>query len=169
MASITSAIPTGYVGAGGSEIIPCVSCMYISYQSPAPSLPGGWLGGPPEAARVPLLFEEARPPLWRGVDGFPLCLGAVVIPLWPEVDGRVGFLSAPPGGWLTPVWLLPRGSRGWSLGLGRLLQTTENCLLSSSYAGCFLPCLLVLLFLRVGSLHLFWGMFVRGCACRDLC
>ena len=40
---------------------------------------------------------------------------------------------------------------------------------SSSYAGCFLPCLLVLLFLRVGSLHLFWGMFVRGCARRDLC
>ena len=40
---------------------------------------------------------------------------------------------------------------------------------SSSYAGCFLPCLLVLLFLRVGSLRLFWGMFVRGCARRDLC
>ena len=40
---------------------------------------------------------------------------------------------------------------------------------SSSYAGCFLPCLLVLLFLRVGSLRLFLGMFVRGCARRDLC
>ena len=40
---------------------------------------------------------------------------------------------------------------------------------SSSYAGCFLPCLLVLLFLRVGSLRLFWGMVVRGCARRDLC
>ena len=40
---------------------------------------------------------------------------------------------------------------------------------SSSYAGCFLPCLLVLLFLHVGSLRLFWGMFVRGCARRDLC
>ena len=22
---------------------------------------------------------------------------------------------------------------------------------------------------RVGSLRLFWGMVVRGCACRDLC
>ena len=40
---------------------------------------------------------------------------------------------------------------------------------SSSYAGCCLHCLLVLLFLRVGSLRLFWGMFVRGCARRDLC
>ena len=40
---------------------------------------------------------------------------------------------------------------------------------SSSYAGCFLPCLLDLLFLHVGSLRLFWGMFVRGCAHRDLC
>ena len=40
---------------------------------------------------------------------------------------------------------------------------------SSSYAGCFLPCLLVLLFLCVGSLRLFWGMVVRGCARRDLC
>ena len=29
--------------------------------------------------------------------------------------------------------------------------------------------LLVLLFLRVRSLRLFWGMFVRGCARRDLC
>ena len=47
-----------------------------------------------------------------------------------------------------------------------------NCcklVFSSSYAGCFLPCLLVLLFLRVGSLRLFWGMVVRGCARRDLC
>ena len=40
---------------------------------------------------------------------------------------------------------------------------------SSSYAGCSLLCLLVLLFLCVGSLRLFWGMFVRGCARRDLC
>ena len=39
----------------------------------------------------------------------------------------------------------------------------------SSYAGCCLHCLLVLLFLRVRSLRLFWGMFVRGCARRDLC
>ena len=47
-----------------------------------------------------------------------------------------------------------------------------NCFLLvffSSYAGCCLHCLLVLLFLHVGSLHLFWGMFVRGCARRDLC
>ena len=39
----------------------------------------------------------------------------------------------------------------------------------SSYAGCCLHCFLVLLFLRVGSLRLFWGMFVRGCARIDLC
>ena len=47
-----------------------------------------------------------------------------------------------------------------------------NCwklVFSSSYAGCFLPCLLVLSFLHVGSLCLFWGMVVRGCARRDLC
>ena len=44
-----------------------------------------------------------------------------------------------------------------------------NLVFSSGYAGCFLPCLLVLLFLRVGSLRLFWGMVVRGCARRDLC
>ena len=57
-----------------------------------------------------------------------------------------------------------------------LVQTTvtsfANCcklVFSSSYAGCLLPCLLVLLFLRAGSLRLFWGMVVRGCARRDLC
>ena len=55
--------------------------MYMLYQSLAPSLPGGQLGGPPEAAEVPPLFEKAGPPLWQGVDDFPLCLGAVVIPL----------------------------------------------------------------------------------------
>ena len=52
------------------------------------------------------------------------------------------------------------------------IMDDANCLklvFSSSYAGCFLPCLLVLLFLRVRSLRLFWGMFVRGCARRDLC
>ena len=98
---LASAILTGYGGAGGSEIIPCISRMYISYQSPAPSLPGGRFGGPPEAAGVPLPFEEAGPPLWRGVDDFPLCLGAAVILLWPEVDGRLPWLgvgSCQPGG-----------------------------------------------------------------------
>ena len=30
---------------------------------------------------------EASSPLWRGVDDFPPCLGAVVVPSWPEVDG----------------------------------------------------------------------------------
>ena len=72
---------------GGSEIIPCASCMYILYQSLSPSLPGGRLGGPPEAAGVPLPLKEAGPPLWRGVDDFPLCLGAAVVPLWSEVGG----------------------------------------------------------------------------------
>ena len=99
---LASAVPTGYGGAGGSEIIPCASCMYILYQSPAPSLPGGRLGGSPEAAGVPRPLEEASPPLWWGVDDFPLCLGAAVVPLWPEVDGRppwlgVGSCLLPPG------------------------------------------------------------------------
>ena len=89
---LTSAVLTGYGGAGGSEIIPCTSRMYILYQSPAPSLPGGRLGGPPEAAGVPLLLEEAGPPLWWGVDDFPLCLGAAVIPLWPEVGSHPPWL-----------------------------------------------------------------------------
>ena len=75
---------------------------------------------------------------------------------------------------------------GW-IGLGgyyhwRVVQQGQICkqlftnyanslklVFSSSYAGCFLPCLLALLFLRVGSLRLFWGMFVRGCVRRDLC
>ena len=40
----------------------------------------------------------------------------------------------------------------------------------SSYAGCSLPCLLVsLLLLLFEACALVWGMFVRGCACRDLC
>ena len=50
-----------------------------------------------------------------------------------------------------------------------LTANSLKLVFSSSYAGCFWPCLLVLLFLRVGSLRLFWGMFVRGCARRDLC
>ena len=104
MASLlASTVPTGYGGAGGSEIIPCISRMYISYQSPAPSLPGGRLGGPPEAAGVPLPFEEAGPPLWWGVDDFPLCLGAVVILPWPEVDGHPPWLEVDP-------CLLPTGA-----------------------------------------------------------
>ena len=41
----------------------------------------------PEAAGIPLLLEEAGSLLWRGVDDFPPCLGAVVILPWPEVDG----------------------------------------------------------------------------------
>ena len=36
---------------------------------------------------------------------------------WPSALARGGFLSAPAGGRLTPVLLLARGSRGWSLGL----------------------------------------------------
>ena len=35
----------------------------------------------------------------------------------PSALARGGFLSAPAGGGLTPVLLLARGSRGWSLGL----------------------------------------------------
>ena len=54
----------------------------------------------------------------------------------------------------------------------QLKTSYANCwklVFSSSYAGCFLPCLLVLLFLRVGRLCLFWGMVMRGCVRRDLC
>ena len=46
---------------------------------------------------------------------------------------------------------------------------------SSNYAGCFLPCLLVpalfgsRLHLLSEGCALVWGMFVRGCARRDLC
>ena len=70
---LASAVPTGYGGAGGSEIPPRVSRMYIWYQSapvpsPAPPLPGGWWEGPPEGGGVPLQLTEADPPLWRGVD-----------------------------------------------------------------------------------------------------
>ena len=39
---------------------------------------------------------------------------------WPSALARVGFLSAPAGDWLTPVLLLARGSRGWSICLRRL-------------------------------------------------
>ena len=100
---LASAILTGYGGAGGSEILPCISCMYISYQSPAPSLPGGWLGGPPEAAGVPLPLVEAGSLLWRGADDFPPCLGAVVVPLWPEVDGCLPWFGV--GSCLLPLGL----------------------------------------------------------------
>ena len=98
MASLlASAVPTGYGGTGGSEIPPWVLRMYIWNQSvpvpsPAPALPGGLLEGPPEVAWVLLPLAEADPPLWRGVDAFPLCLGAAVVPLWPEVDGHAPWL-----------------------------------------------------------------------------
>ena len=103
---LTSAVPTGYGGAGGSEIPPWVSRMYIWYQSvpvlsPAP-LPGGRLEGPPEAAGALLPPVEAGSPPWWGVDDFQLCLGAAVVSLWPEVGGHspwlgVGSCLLPPG------------------------------------------------------------------------
>ena len=45
---------------------------------------------------------EAGSPPWRGVDDFPLCLGAAVVLLWLEVGGRppwlgVGSCLLPPG------------------------------------------------------------------------
>ena len=103
--------------------------MYILYQSvqlpsPAPPPPGGRWEGPPEVAGVPLPLEGAGSSLWQGVDDFPPCLGAVVVPLWPEVDSHLqvlgGSLSAPTGGWLGPVWSFPRGSSRWSLSLSWL-------------------------------------------------
>ena len=107
MASLlSSAIPTEYGGAGGSEIPPWVSHMYIWNQSvpaplPAPPLPGGRLEGPPEAAEGLLLPVEAGSPPWRGVDDFPLCLGAAVVLLWPEVGGRPPWLGV--GSCLLPL------------------------------------------------------------------
>ena len=77
--------------------------MYILYQlvpvpSPAPPLLGGRLEGPSEAAGVLLPPVEAGSPLWLGADDFLPCLGAVVVPLWPEVDGRpLWFGLLPPG------------------------------------------------------------------------
>ena len=59
------------------------------------------------AAGVPLLPEEAGSLLWLGVDDFPPCLGAVVIPPWPQVDG------CPPWFEVDPC-LLPLGA-GWAL------------------------------------------------------
>ena len=100
MASLlSSAVPTGYGGTGGSEIPPWVSRMYIWNQSvpapsPAPPLLGGWLEGPPEAAKGLLPPVEAGSPPWWGVEDFPLCLGAVVVPLWPEVGSRPPWLGA---------------------------------------------------------------------------
>ena len=89
---LASAVPIGYGGPGGSEILLCVSHVYISCQSvqmlsPAPPLPGGRLKGSPEAAGIPPPLEEAGALLWQGVDDFPPCLGAVVVPPWLEVDG----------------------------------------------------------------------------------
>ena len=73
--------------------------MYIWNQSvpalsPAPPLPGGWLEGPPEAAQGLLPPVEAGSPTCWGVDDFPLCLGAAVVPLWPEVGGHPPWLGA---------------------------------------------------------------------------
>ena len=131
MASLlSSAAPTGYGGPGGSDIPPWVSCMYIWYQSvpaplPAPPRPGGQLEGPPKAPEGLLLPVEDGSLPWRGVDAFPLCLGAegrsaLAGGGWPSALARSGFLLAPTGGGLTPALLLARGSRGWSLGWRRV-------------------------------------------------
>ena len=63
--------------------------------------------GRTEAAGVPLVLVEAGSPLWRGVDDFPPCLGAVVVLPWLEVDG------CPPWFRVDPC-LLPLGA-GWVL------------------------------------------------------
>ena len=68
----------------------------VRLPSPAPPPPGGRWEGPPEAAEVPLSLEEASSPLGWGVDDFPPCLGAVVVPLWLEVDGCPPWFEADP-------------------------------------------------------------------------
>ena len=90
----------------GFRYPPWVSRMYIWNQSvpapsPAPPLPGGQLEGPPKATEGLLLPVEAGSPPWWGVDAFPLCLGAAVIPLWPEVAGRPPWLGV--GSCLLPL------------------------------------------------------------------
>ena len=107
-------------------------------------------------------FQELPPLSQQEVYTLQAC-SLLVIP--PPV-GRV----IPQGGF--PVDLTEINLWGWASLCKQLKLVYANCcklVFSSSYAGCLLPCLLVLLFLRVGSLRLFWGMVVRGCARRDLC
>ena len=65
---LTSAVPTGYGGAGGSEIPPWVSHMYIWNQSvpvpsPAPPLPGdGWKDLPRLLGACSCLWRLAHHP-----------------------------------------------------------------------------------------------------------
>ena len=64
-----------------------------------PSSTLGWLEGPSMAPEGLFLPVEAGLLPWRGVEVFPLCLGAVAIPLW----FRVGSCQPPLGaGWLLP-------------------------------------------------------------------
>ena len=83
---------------------PWVSRMYIWYQSvpapsPAPPRPWGRLEGPSVAPVGLFLPVEAGLSPWRGVDVFPLCLGAVAILLWFGVESCRPPLGA---GWLLP-------------------------------------------------------------------
>ena len=95
--------------------------MVLWYQSaqvllPTPSLPGGGLTGPPEAAGFSPPLVEAGLLLWHGVgvfppgpkvDDFPPWLGADDFPPWPEVE------DFPP--WFKMDPCPPRSGAGWDL------------------------------------------------------
>ena len=127
---LSSAIPTGYRGAGGSDIPPWVSSMYIWNQSvpapsPAPPRPGGMVGRTSRGRGGLALTCGGWLTTLAGSGCLSTLLGchgrsALARGGQPSTLARGGFLSAPTGGGLTPALLLARGSRGWSLGWRRV-------------------------------------------------
>ena len=134
--------------------------MYISYHSvqvlsPAPPLPGGRLEGPPKAAGVPLLLEEAGSPLWWRVDDFLPCLGAVVIPPWLEVDGCSPWFEVDP-------CLLPPGA-GWVLSDRFPEAPVDGVSVWAGFSGRGLPLGLASGVLGIGCLWRWGTRWIRPC------